>query len=237
MRIVDGIVDYARIKDHPASLVYALFHAVPIALYAGELTTAGQFVKLMIDLAMKHALERWNAWGQCFEGVLLIKRGDSGAGSRLLRAGLEGVPEAFHYHTNLFLAELAEGLSGAGHLAEGFVVMERALARAKRIEEGWCFAELLRKSGEPCPALPSAGPDHPGAQGVGPRLPAVHRRVHDRRSASRERTPRCASLVAELLQALERDRRPVASAGQARRRSCSGDNVDRATPITGWQLG
>jgi len=59
MRIVNGIVDYARIKDHPASLVYALFRAaVPIALYAGELTTAGQFVKVMIDLTMKHALER-----------------------------------------------------------------------------------------------------------------------------------------------------------------------------------
>ena len=26
--------------------------------------------------------------------------------------------------------------------------MERALARAKRIEEGWCVAELLRKNGE-----------------------------------------------------------------------------------------
>jgi len=26
--------------------------------------------------------------------------------------------------------------------------MERALARAKRIEEGWCFAELLRKNVE-----------------------------------------------------------------------------------------
>ena len=26
--------------------------------------------------------------------------------------------------------------------------MERALARAKRSEEGWCFAELLRKNGE-----------------------------------------------------------------------------------------
>ena len=26
--------------------------------------------------------------------------------------------------------------------------MERALARAKRLEEGWCFAELLRKNGE-----------------------------------------------------------------------------------------
>jgi predicted ATPase len=130
--------------------VYALFQAaIPIALYAGELTTAGQFVKLMLDLATKHALERWNAWGQCFEGVLLVKRGDSVAGSRLLRAGLEGVPESvFHHQTDLFLAELAEGLGGAGHLAEGFVVMERALARAKRIEEGWCLAELLRKKGE-----------------------------------------------------------------------------------------
>jgi predicted ATPase len=150
MHIVDGIVDYARIKDHPTSLVYALFQAaIPIALYAGELTTADRFVKLMSDLTMKHALERWHAWGQCFEGVLLIKRGESGAGSRLLRAGLEGVPETvFHHHTNLYLSELAEGLGGAGHLAEGFVVMERALARAKRIEEGWCFAELLRKNGE-----------------------------------------------------------------------------------------
>jgi len=135
MRIVGEIVDYARIKDHPTSLVYALFQAaVPIALYAGELTTAGQFVQLMIDLAMKHALERWNAWARCFEGMLFIRRGDSGAGSRLLRAGLEGVSEAFHHHTNLFLAELAEGLGGAGHLEEGFVLMERALARAKRID-------------------------------------------------------------------------------------------------------
>src|SRR3989442_13489148 len=56
---------------------------------------------------------------------------------------------------------------------------------------------------EPCTALPSAGPDPPGAQGVTPRLPAVNRRVHNRRPASRESTPRCASLVPELLQALE----------------------------------
>src|SRR5438445_8524659 len=54
---------------------------------------------------------------------------------------------------------------------------------------------------EPCTALPSAGPDQPGARAVGPRLPPVHRRVRDRRPASRESTPRCASLVAELLQA------------------------------------
>src|SRR5207244_2469999 len=92
-----------RLRPHQGPscfLVYALFHGgIPIALYAGELTTAGEFVKLMIDLPMKHGMEPWNAWGQCFEGVLLIKRGESGAGSRLLRAGLDRVPKAaFHHH-------------------------------------------------------------------------------------------------------------------------------------------
>lgn len=36
------------------------------------------------------------------------------------------------------------------------MVMERALACAKRIEEGWCLAELLRENGElPRPTSPT----------------------------------------------------------------------------------
>ena len=89
LQIVDGIVDYARSKDHPTSLVYALFQAaVPIALYF---------------------LRNW----------------------RRVSAVPGTVASQRRYR-----------------LAEGFVVMERALARAKRIEEGWCFAELLRKNGD-----------------------------------------------------------------------------------------
>ena len=45
-------------------------------------------------------------------------------------------------------SELIGRAAALAEVTELLVVMERALARAKRIEEGWCFAELLRKNGE-----------------------------------------------------------------------------------------
>jgi predicted ATPase len=92
----------------------------------------------------------WNSWAQCFEGALLIKRGDHGAGSQLLQSGLERVPEpvALHHHVSLLLAELATGLGGAGQIGEGLEVVDKALARAEQTESGWYVAELLRTKGE-----------------------------------------------------------------------------------------
>jgi predicted ATPase/DNA-binding winged helix-turn-helix (wHTH) protein len=147
MQTADGIVDYARTKDHPLSLLYALISGASISLYAGDLATADQRVRLAFDLAAKHRLVTWNAWAQCFERVLVIRRGDSRAGSRLLRAALEGLP-VFHHHMNLFLAELAAGLGAAGQIAEGLLVIDKALASAERTEERWVFAELLRRKGD-----------------------------------------------------------------------------------------
>jgi predicted ATPase/DNA-binding winged helix-turn-helix (wHTH) protein len=149
MQIADSIVDYARTKGHLLSLLYARISGAAIALCAGDLETAERHVRLAFDLAAKHRLETWNAWAQCFGGVLVIRRGDSREGSRLLRAALEGLPEpAFHHHLSLLLAELAEGLGGAGQIAEGLVAIDKALARAERTEERWFFSEVLRKKGE-----------------------------------------------------------------------------------------
>jgi predicted ATPase/DNA-binding winged helix-turn-helix (wHTH) protein len=149
MQIADSIVDYARTKDHLLSLLYARISGAAIALCAGDLATADHHVRLAFDLTAKHRLETWNAWAQCFGGVLVIRRGDSREGSRLLRAALEGLPgPAFHHLMSLLLAELAEGLGGAGQTAEGLVAIDKALARAERTEERWFFSELLRKKGE-----------------------------------------------------------------------------------------
>ena len=146
----DSLVGYARTKDHLLSLLYTLLIAAcPIALYVGDLTTADHHVRLAFDLAARHGLEIWNVWAQCFEGILLIKRGDHLTGSQLLQSALEGLPEsAFHHHMSLLLAELAAGLGGAGQIAEGLGVVDKALARAEQTEEGWCLAELLRTKGE-----------------------------------------------------------------------------------------
>jgi len=48
----------------------------------------------------------------------------------------------------VFLLELAAGLGGAGQIAEGLVVVDKALARAEQTEARWCVAELLRTKGE-----------------------------------------------------------------------------------------
>jgi predicted ATPase len=108
-------------------------------------------VRLAFDLATRHALEVWKDLAQCFEGAVLIKRGDHGAGSQLLQSALERLPfpePTFNHHMSLLLAELAAGLGGAGQIAEGLGVVDAALARAEQTEAGWCLAELLRTKGE-----------------------------------------------------------------------------------------
>jgi len=149
-RHTESLVEYARTKDHLLSLLYSLLIAeCPIALYVGDLTTADHHVRLAFDLAARHALEVWTVWAQCFEAILLIKRGENAAGSQLLQSSLERLPEpAFHHHMSLLLAELAAGIAGAGQIAEGLVVVDKALARAAQTEAGWYLSELLRTKGE-----------------------------------------------------------------------------------------
>ena len=151
-RLTGNLVDYARTKDHLVSfLLTLLFAACPIALYVGDVTTADHHVRLAFDLATRHALEVWKDLAQCFEGAVLIRRGDDGAGSQLLQSALERLPfpkPTLHHHMSLLLVELAAGLGRAGQLAEGQGVLDDALARAEQTEAGWCLAELLRTKGE-----------------------------------------------------------------------------------------
>src|SRR2546427_685408 len=163
IHIAKGIVDHARTEDHVLSLLYALVQAVcAIAVNSGDLETAEGYVKVVGDLAVKHALEAWRMWGQCFEGVVLIKRGDSAAGSRLLGAALRGLPEGVLYLNRNLFAELAAGLGASGQIAEGLALVDDVLARVERTQERWCLAELLRRKGELLRGAPSAVTDAEG---------------------------------------------------------------------------
>jgi predicted ATPase len=148
--LTKDLVDYARTIDHLRSFLYTLLIATcPIAVFVGDLTTVEHHVRLAFSLDARHALEFWSVWAQCFEGILLIKRGENLTGSQLLQSALKRLPEpSFHYQMSSLFAELATGLAGAGQIAEGLAVVDEALARAKQTEAAWCLAELLRTKGE-----------------------------------------------------------------------------------------
>jgi len=150
MRSVECHIVDARASDHPLSLSNALLQsACPIALFVGDLTLAERYVKALIDLSTRHALELWNNVGRCFAGVLLVKRGDIGGGLDLLRTAFARVPQdAISLLYTPFLAEIADALGRDGKAAEGLSIIDEALARSERNKERWCVAELLRIKGE-----------------------------------------------------------------------------------------
>jgi predicted ATPase/DNA-binding winged helix-turn-helix (wHTH) protein len=150
LRSVESHLVAARASDHPYSLFSGLLQtACPIALLVGNLTLAERHIKALMDLSARHAVELWTLGGRCFGGVLLIKRGNIGAGLELLRTAFARVPPgAFTLFYTPILAEIAEALGCDGKAAEGLSIIDEALARSDSNEERWCVAELLRIKGE-----------------------------------------------------------------------------------------
>jgi predicted ATPase len=150
MAVAANTVEDARATDHPLSVFLALFQAAcPVALLAGDLPAADGFVRMLLDLSVKHGVHGWNVVGQCFKGMLLIRRDDIGAGLQSMRTALTDLPEtAFHLHYAQFLAEVAQALWHTGEVAKGLLTIEEALAPCELSEEGWYVAELMRVKGE-----------------------------------------------------------------------------------------
>jgi predicted ATPase/DNA-binding winged helix-turn-helix (wHTH) protein len=147
VRSVESQVVDARASGHPLSLANALLQSALVALLAGDLTLTERYVKALMELSARHALE--SLVGRCFGSILLIKRGDIGAGLELMRTAFASVPHnAFSMLFTPFRAEMADALGRDGKAAEGLSIIDEALAQSERNEERWCVAELLRIKGE-----------------------------------------------------------------------------------------
>jgi predicted ATPase len=120
-----------------------------VALWVGDLAAAEGYVSMLLDHSAKLGMAVWQAWGRCFKGMLLIKRGRVDTGLRLLRSALDELRETGStLRYTAFLGELAEGLAGAGQVVEGFAAVNEAIERSENNEERWCIADLLRIKGE-----------------------------------------------------------------------------------------
>ncbi len=149
MRAVHSNIEEAVALHHTLSLCNALGKACPVALLAGDLAAAERFVAMLLEHSTREDFGTWRAEGRCFQGVLLIKRGDLRSGLPLLHAAVEELPAInFSLRYTGLLGDLAEALGRSGEVAQGLAVIERALERSERNEERWCVAELCRVKGE-----------------------------------------------------------------------------------------
>jgi predicted ATPase/DNA-binding winged helix-turn-helix (wHTH) protein len=134
---------------HTLSLCNALAQAAcPITLLCGELDSAERYTTLLLDRTSRDSLDVWHAYGQCFEGELLVRRGHAQTGLELLVSGLEKLRQAgFVQYLTAFLAVYAEILIDAGKMTEARAVIGEALHRLQRTDERWFTPELLRLQG------------------------------------------------------------------------------------------
>jgi hypothetical protein len=139
----------ARAAGNDLSLCFYFAEvATTIATMTGDLDAAARSVAALIELSTKQNVTFWTSCGPCLQAVLLIRRGEFVEGATRLSNSLE----AFRSTGNMvyylaLLGSLAEGLAGAGRLAEARYANEEALVESRR-GQGWYLPELLRIKGE-----------------------------------------------------------------------------------------
>jgi predicted ATPase len=152
IREAEHSVSDARATGHAISFSYALHRAMcPIALWNGDLATAGQYADTLLDHAKRHSLVHWQLYGWGYQGAVAIRRGDVASGLRLLRSCFKELGETgitAPRFMRFAATYMAEGLGKAGQIADALDAIDDAIARAERTEELWQIAELLRVKGE-----------------------------------------------------------------------------------------
>ena len=178
LRLALENVEDAQAIGHALSVCGALEVACLVAIWSGDLAAADRSVAMLLDHSARHALAAWHARGRCLHGVLLIRRGEVGAGYEMLHAALDELRATgfVPYQTGL-LGTLAQGLAGVGRIPEALATIDEALARSERDEEYWCIAELVRIKAELRPAggRPGRGRRGRGAVPAGARVDAPAR--------------------------------------------------------------
>jgi predicted ATPase/DNA-binding winged helix-turn-helix (wHTH) protein len=150
LRIVENNIEEARSIGNALSLGSVLGQgACPIALLSGDLDAAERYGDMLLDHAGSHALRNWEIWARCFNGVVMVRRGQVESGVRVLQAELENAGETLLLPRYLFLlGELSACLGEADDTALGLRTIEGAIARCEASGERWYLAELWRIKGE-----------------------------------------------------------------------------------------
>jgi predicted ATPase len=158
-------LEEAQRTNFPLSIGEALRVAVcDVALMTGDLSTADQSIAMLIDVATSRNAPFWGILGRCFQGKLLVLRGEFAHGCSLLRSELDFCERAnWPIWYPEFTGAMVEGLMGVGLVAEAYAAVNKGLASADHGGERFYYPELLRLKGELL-LLQPIGPDGCGAE-------------------------------------------------------------------------
>ncbi len=150
MKMVEDAVTDALALGHVLTLCNFLAQsACRLAFMTGDLAAAKRYTAILIDQATRYSLDVWNAYGRCFEGLLLVREGDFEVGmTRIRDAGHHMRQVGFMQYYTPWLSLSAEALAASGQFAPALAAIDEAIARSEKTEERWCLAELLRIKGE-----------------------------------------------------------------------------------------
>ena len=148
MAAANRALDDAMTIGHEFSVLYALaFGVCPLALERGDFDVTEQLISRTFQLS--ETFRAMRVWGQCYAGVLGIRRADTASGLSLLRDGLKGFAKSnFQNRYLFFLGNLAKGAFNAGDHRGALVTIDEALDQSKRNSDRWYVAELMRIKGE-----------------------------------------------------------------------------------------
>lgn len=148
MAVGNRALDDAMKLGHDFSMLYVLVYGVcPVALERWDFDVAEGLVSRLLQRS--ETFRPLRVWGQCYAGVLGIRRGDTASGLSLLRDGLKGFAKSnFQHRYVFFLGNLALGLSNAGDHCGALAAIDDALNQSERNDDRWYVAELMRIKGE-----------------------------------------------------------------------------------------
>jgi predicted ATPase/DNA-binding winged helix-turn-helix (wHTH) protein len=155
-------VEEASALNHPVTLCIALIWAVCVFFWAGDWTSAEEYIGRFIAHADRYSLAPYQAVGLGVRGGLSVRRGETEAGIHLLHVALDTL-HAHRYEllTAVFNMTVVDGLALTGRFDQALEAIDQTIALVEANGDLFYMPELLRIKGDilasaPRPRLPQA---------------------------------------------------------------------------------
>jgi len=162
-RDTDHALKDAREIAHAATLMYALFFALPPRIFCGDIAAANTLVDELIALADEKDAQYWKAFGMASQGCVLTAAGKASDAVETLISGIAAYRTiGANFFLPFYLPHLARAHAELGQFEEAWRCIGEAMTAVETAKEKWCEAEVHRVAGEI--AMKSPVPDRTKAQ-------------------------------------------------------------------------